>query len=108
MRARIIVARVWEAANAMPTVFGGAGMGAQKAAWQAAFDSESATLTGTNHAQSLLDLVKAFDSLPFDWLAIQAQKYNYNLYLLRLLLAAYQVARVLSSASFSSSGLMRL
>ena len=32
MRARVIIARVLEAANTMPCTFGGAGMGAQKAA----------------------------------------------------------------------------
>ena len=46
------------------------GMGAQKAAWQAAFDSECAALTGTNHAQSLLDLVKAFETVPHEVLAV--------------------------------------
>ena len=96
MRARIIVARVWEAANAMPTVFGGAGMGAQKAAWQAAFDSESAALTGTSHAQSLLDLVKAFETVPHGVLAEAAAKAGYNLVILRLSLAAYRLTRVLS------------
>jgi len=96
MRARIIVARVWEAANAMPTVFGGAGMGAQKAAWQAAFDSESAALTGTSHAQSLLDLVKAFETVPHEVLASAAEKAGYNMVILRLSLAAYRLLRVLS------------
>ena len=96
MRARIIVARTWEAANAMPTVFGGAGMGAQKAAWQAAFDSESAALTGTHHAQSLLDLVKAFETVPHEVLARAAERAGYNMVILRLSIAAYRLLRVLS------------
>ena len=32
MRARVCVARAWEAAHALPCLFGGAGMGAQRAA----------------------------------------------------------------------------
>jgi len=71
-------------------------MGAQKAAWQAVLDSESAALTGTNHAQSLLDLVKAFETVPHDVLANAAEKAGYNLVILRLSLAAYRLLRVLS------------
>ena len=44
---------------------------------------------------SLLDLVKAFDSVPFDWLAQKAARVGYNLIILRLSLAAYSLARVL-------------
>ena len=96
MRARIIIARVWEAAHAMPCTFGGAGMGAQKAAWQAAFDSESAALGGLHHAQLLLDLIKAFETVPHDVLAEAAARAGYNLAILRLTLAAYRLSRVLS------------
>jgi hypothetical protein len=44
MRARLWAVRKWEAANALPGVFAGPEMGAQKAAWQAAFAAESANL----------------------------------------------------------------
>jgi len=87
---------VWEAANAMPSVFGGAGMGAQKASWQAAFACESATLSGKDHAQSLLDLVKAFETVPHWVLAEAARRAGYNMAILRLSLAAYRLWRVLS------------
>ena len=73
MRARIIIARVWEAANDMPTGLGSSGMGAQKAAWQAAFDSESTALTGDDLAQSLFDLVEAFETVPHDVLTAAAK-----------------------------------
>ena len=43
MRSRIAVARAWESSNSMPCIFGGSGMGAQKASWQAAFVAECAT-----------------------------------------------------------------
>ena len=39
-------------------------MGAQRAAWQMAFRTESAALTSKAYAQSLLDLVKAFGKIP--------------------------------------------
>lgn len=96
MRARILVARKWEAANAMPCIYGGPSMGAQKAAWQAAFDSEYAALVGTHHLQLLLDLVKAFETVPHDILAEAARKAGYNMAILRLTLAAYRLIRVLS------------
>ena len=64
MRTRIWLARAWEAAHALPEVFAGPDMGAQKAAWQASFSAESAALTGEDHAQGLLDLVKAFETVP--------------------------------------------
>jgi len=44
--------------------FGGAGMGAQRAAWQAAFVAELAYLQRLDHVQILLDLVKAFETIP--------------------------------------------
>ena len=44
-RARICDVRAWEATNHLPTIFGGSGMGAQKAAWQVAFTAELASST---------------------------------------------------------------
>ena len=55
------VARAWEAANSLPSLFGGAGMGAQRAAWQAAFMAECAALDGHEHVQALLDLVEGLE-----------------------------------------------
>ena len=77
-------------------MFGGAGMGAQKASWQAAFACESAALAGKEHAQGLLDLVKAFETVPHKVLADAAEKSGYNLAILRLSLAAYRLWRTLS------------
>ena len=39
--------------------------------------------------QQLLDLFKAFDSVPFGWLVKQAIKFGFNLWLLRLSIASY-------------------
>ena len=76
MRARVAVARTWEAANKCPAIFGGSGMGAQRAAWQSAFHGEAAALAGDSFAQSLLDLVKAFEKVPHQVLAAFAQRHG--------------------------------
>ena len=93
MRARLWAVRKWEAANALPGVFAGPEMGAQKAAWQAAFAAESANLAGFDYGQALLDLVKAFETVPHDVLVSAAREAGYPLALLRLSLAAYRLAR---------------
>ena len=51
IRAKAEVARKWEALNASPCFFGGESMGAQMAAWQAAFRAELAD-TVTDHGRS--------------------------------------------------------
>ncbi len=93
MRTRIWLARAWEAAHALPEVFAGPDMGAQKAAWQASFSAESAALTGEDHAQGLLDLVKAFETVPHDMLVQAARMLGYPLRLIKLSLAAYRLRR---------------
>ena len=64
MRARAETAREWEAETAGPEFFGCKGMGAQRAAWAAAFEAEAAKARGHDHAATLLDLVKAFEMIP--------------------------------------------
>ena len=96
MRARVSMARAWEAAHALPSVFGGTDMGAQKAAWQASFVAEAAALARKEHAQGLLDLVKAFETVPHAVLVAAARALGYCLVLLRLSLAAYRLARTVS------------
>ena len=70
-------------------------MGAQRAAWQVAFRAEAAARDGMHYAQSLLDLVKAFEMLPHNRIAEAAMRHGYNLWLLRLSLAAYRLPRSL-------------
>ena len=68
-------------------------MGAQKASWQEAFAAESASLAGLDYAQALLDLVKAFETVPH-WVLTEAAKIKgYPIAILRLSLAAYRLAR---------------
>ena len=95
MRARTVHARAWEAAHAMPQLFGGAGMGAQRAAWTMAFRAEAAALSAQEHAVALLDLVKAFERVPHHLLAAAAARKGYPLVLLRLSLAAYRMQRAI-------------
>ena len=93
MRARIGVARAWEATNSLPSLFGSAGMGAQRASWEAAFMAEIAALQCRDHAQALLDLVKAFETVPHDLLVEAAKAKGYSVMLLRLSIAAYRLQR---------------
>ena len=68
-------------------------MGAQHAAWQVAFRAEVAAHSQLQYAQSLLDLVKAFEKIPHVHVYRAARKHGYNLWLLRLSLAAYRLPR---------------
>ena len=93
MRARAAHARAWEAANASDELYGSAGMGAQRAAWVEAFCAESAALESESHAQALMDLTKAFETIPHDLLLDAAKCRGFPLALLRLSLAAYRLKR---------------
>ena len=97
MRARIGFARTWEATHALQALFGGAGMGAQRAAWIVSFRAEAATLDGAEHAIALLDLVKAFERIPHHLVAAAAARRGYSVVLLRLSLAAFRLRRVVGA-----------
>jgi len=69
-------------------------MGAQRAAWMVAFRAEAAGFDDMTYGQTLLDLVKAFEKMPHDrGVAAAARKHWYNMFLLRLTLAAYRHPR---------------
>ena len=74
MRARSTVARDWEELTAGPEMYGCRGMGAQKAAWLEVFGAEAATAGGMSHAATLLDLTKAFETVPHRYLVEAAIK----------------------------------
>ena len=94
MRARLDVARAWQAANERPYFYAGAGKGAVPAAWkQAAWAEAVAATTGLHYATVLLDLVKAFERIPHWFLVQQAATYGFNIVLLRLSVAAYKLQR---------------
>jgi hypothetical protein len=92
-RIRVQIAREWEAANPRGCIYGGTDMGAQRAAWQVAFRAENAALTNKQYAQTLLDLVKAFEKVPHHHVVAAARKHGYNLWVLRLSLASYRLPR---------------
>ena len=59
-------------------------MGAQRAAWQGAFTAEQAALTKLDLAEGLVDLVKAFETVPHYVLTACALALGYPLIILRL------------------------
>ena len=87
-RARSLLARRWEADNDMNCLFGGAGKGAQRAAWQASFRSETAAQNKRAYGQALLDMAKCFEHLRFEMIWEAAKQHGYPLILLRLPLAS--------------------
>ena len=87
------MAKKWEKDHADPAIHAGEAMGAQRAAWQIAFQAENAHLTDQHYAQALLDLVKCFEKIPHEELITAAKKHNYCLWTLRMTLAAYRCPR---------------
>ena len=94
-RARRIVIRQWEADNSRADIYGGQGRGAQRAAWEAALGAEHAHMTGLAFIQTLMDMVKAFGTVPHQQLIESASERGFPLWLLRLSLAIYRMPRVI-------------
>jgi hypothetical protein len=97
MRGRRTCATNWEKANSRDWIYAGVGKGADIAAWNQAARAESAASGKwqTGYAQALLDLVKAFERVPY-WLLVQeAAAMGYPLWLLRLSIATYKLPRTL-------------
>ena len=78
MRMRLQVAQQWMAANDRGYMYAGPAKGADVAAWKQSLLAEAAQSMKLPYASTLLDLVKAFDSVPFDWLVTQAAKLGFN------------------------------
>ncbi len=100
------MAREWEAANSRPYLFGGAGMGATRAAWQVAFRAECAARAGKHYAQSLLDLVKAFDKVPHHHVVEAARRHGLNLWVVRMSILTYRMTRFLGIDGVFSRGVL--
>ena len=71
------------------------GEGSTVAAWKHAARAEIARATGARYAQILLDLVKAFERIPYCALLREANRLGYPLRLLRLASATYKMPRVI-------------
>ena len=85
-------------------------MGAQRASWQSAFAAEMASLLKQDHAQALLDLVKAFELIPHEHIVRAAIRHGYPLRLLRLsrLLRLLKLLKLLRLLTLRLLGLLRL
>ena len=95
MRVRLDIAQEWVASHERSFLYAGPCKGADVAAWKQSLLAEAARTHLLPYLCTLLDLVKAFDSVPFDVLAQCGARLSYNLFLLRLSVSSYLLARVL-------------
>ena len=87
----------WEIANDRPYLYAGQGKGANVATWTQAARAEHAASAPLPlaYGMTLLDLVKAFDTVPWHILVREARRLGYNLWILRLSIAAYKAPRII-------------
>ena len=95
MRMRRPEAKRWETKCDRSYLYAGSGRGSTIAAWKQAARGELAAATGKNYAQVLLDLVKAFERIPYRILLREAARLQYPLRLIRLAIATYRLPRVI-------------
>ena len=94
MRARLPVVQAWQNSHERPYFYAGPGKGAEVASWRQAARAELArALPGVCYANGLLDMIKAFERVPHDWLIRQGRKYDYPMFVLRLSIVAYKLGR---------------
>ena len=103
------VAAKWEHETHREFLYAGTGRGADVATWkQAARAEHASTIAGAQYGMTLLDLVKAFDTIPWHLLVTEAIKLNYSLWVLRLSIATYQAPRYIRlNGAFSAPILPR-
>ena len=76
-------------------MFAGEGKGVDVAASKQAARAEYARAINTHFGQVLLDLVKAFDRVPFHILAREARRHGYPMWLAWLAVATYRLQRTI-------------
>ena len=76
-------------------MYAGSGRGSTVAAWKQSLRAEFAAATHARYAQLLLDLVKAFERIPYRVLLREANRLRYPLRLIRLAIATYKLPRVI-------------
>ena len=84
MRCRRPTIKEWRKKHSRDYRYGGAGRGAQRASWIHAARTELACGGSKSYATVLLDLVKAFETIPHKHILAAARKHDYNLWILRL------------------------
>ena len=94
MRLRREQAKQWEVKCDRPFLYAGSGRGSTVAAWKQSLRAELAAATHARYAQLLLDLVKAFERIPYRVLLREANRLRYPLRLIRLAIATYKLPRV--------------
>jgi len=83
--------------------------GAAVAAWKQAARAEwAASSRFLEYACNLLDLVKAFERVPHNWLIRQAVQFGYPLKILKLSIGAYRLCRVLIADGVCSTMMLAL
>ena len=93
MRCRRDVAKQWELDTERRFLYAGAGKRSTIAAWRQAARAEIARAVGDKYVQILLDLVKAFERIPYHVLLREVRRLGYPLRLLRLAIATYRLPR---------------
>ena len=83
-RCRRQVCKEWEASCNRPYLYAGARKGSTVAGWKQAARAELAKAYGKDYAQAFLDLVKAFERIPYRVLLREAKRLGYPLRLIRL------------------------
>lgn len=103
MHCRLDIAQEWVTAHDRSYFYAGPSKGGDVAAWKQCLHGEAAQSIQLPYLSTLLDLVKAFDAVPFDYLAQCAGRVGYNHILLRLSIAVYMLATIeLRSCSLKS------
>ena len=94
MRARRDEAKQWEISCDRDFLYVGTGRGSTVAAWKQAARAEIAAASNEQYGQVLLDLVKAFERIPYRVLMREALRLSYPLRLLRLVIATYKLSLI--------------
>ena len=92
--ARRVYAVPWETAHQREYWYGERGRTCDMAVWRQALTSEYASATGQCAISALLDLHKAYEHVPHEWLVKQAVKYSFNWKLVRFLIMLYSMLRM--------------
>ena len=95
MRLRRLEAKRWEVRCDRDYLYAGSGRGSTVAAWRQAARGELAAATGKCYAQVLLDLVKAFERIPYRVLKREADRLGYPIRMIRLAIVTYRLPRVI-------------